>query len=84
MTVGAGVLRSAESLDEARGVLDAVADAMSGAPVAAEWSELRNLVDVGTALVASALARAESRGAHTRRDFLDTDPAFRCRLVVGP
>jgi L-aspartate oxidase len=83
MTVGAGVLRSSESLDEARGVLDAVAEAAAGAPATSEWSELRNLVDVGAALVASARAREESRGAHTRSDFPDTDPAFRCRLVVG-
>jgi L-aspartate oxidase len=63
--------------------LHAVGEATADAAVNAEWSELRNLVDVGEALVASALAREESRGAHTRTDFLDTDPAFRCRLVVG-
>src|SRR5581483_10230641 len=83
MTVGAGVLRSAASLGETADVLRAVGDATAGAPVDAEWSELRNLVDVGDALVSAALAREESRGAHTRTDFPDTDPAFRCRLVVG-
>jgi L-aspartate oxidase len=83
MTVGAGVLRSAASLDETAGVLHAVGEATADAAVNAEWSELRNLVDVGEALVASALAREESRGAHTRTDFPDTDAAFRCRLVVG-
>src|SRR5581483_3938770 len=83
MTVGAGVLRSAASLRETAEVLGAIGQATAGAPVDAEWSELRNLVDVGDALVAAALAREESRGAHTRTDFPDTDPAFRCRLVVG-
>ena len=83
MTVGAGVLRSAGSLGETADVLHAVGEATAGAAVNAEWSELRNLVDVGEALVASALAREESRGAHTRTDFPDTDAAFRCRLFVG-
>ena len=83
MTGGAGVLRSAASLGETAAVLRAVGDATAGAPVDADWSELRNLVDVGEALVSAALAREESRGAHTRTDFPDTDPAFRCRLVIG-
>ncbi|MBV9255317.1 MAG: FAD-binding protein, partial [Actinobacteria bacterium] len=83
MTLGAGVLRSAGSLGETAEVLRAVGEATKGAAVNAEWSELRNLVDVGDALVTAALAREESRGAHTRTDFPDTDPAFRCRLVAG-
>ena len=48
---------------------------------AADW-ELANLCDVGAALAASALAREESRGAHTRTDFPDRDdPRFQHRLV---
>ena len=45
--------------------------------------ELRNLVTVGHAILAMALARAESRGAHTRTDFPLTDPRLRVRFVVG-
>ena len=35
--------------------------------------ELRNLVLLGRAVVTAATARTESRGAHTRDDFPDTD-----------
>lgn len=38
-----------------------------------EALELDNLVDVGMATLASALAREESRGAHSRVDFPDRD-----------
>ena len=45
--------------------------------------ELRNLATVGAALAAAAAARTESRGAHARTDFPDTDPAQRVRYVHG-
>jgi succinate dehydrogenase/fumarate reductase flavoprotein subunit len=45
--------------------------------------ELGNLVQLADALLASARARTESRGAHARREFPDTDPAWRRRLVHG-
>jgi L-aspartate oxidase len=79
MTTGAGVLRDAASLAETADVLDAVVVA-EDSPA---WCEVANLATVGRALVASALAREESRGAHTRADFPDTSPTFRCRLVHG-
>ena len=37
--------------------------------------EDRNLLDVAGAMITAAQARTESRGAHSRRDFWDTDPA---------
>ena len=64
MTTHAGVLRSAESLGEAA---DACAGQVAGDDPGA-W-ELRNLATVGRLLCAAALAREESRGAHTRTDF---------------
>jgi len=83
MTVGAGVLRSAASLAGVAALLAEVGAAVADLPETPAWAELRNLADVGAALVAAATAREESRGAHTRTDFPDTDPAFRCRLVVA-
>jgi L-aspartate oxidase len=57
----------------------AVATAAEG--IAAE--ELRNLVDVGSALAAAALARVETRGVHTRSDAPARDDAhFRVRVAV--
>jgi aspartate oxidase len=43
---------------------------------------VRNLAEVGSALVEAATAREESRGAHTRADHPETSAAFRCRLVA--
>ncbi|MGZ4717104.1 MAG: L-aspartate oxidase [Acidimicrobiales bacterium] len=95
MTTGAGVLRSAESLDTTARVLaeiEASLPAVVGRPGAAgpddranltTVAELANLVEVGRALLAAATLRHESRGAHTRTDFPDTDPAFRHRIVLG-
>jgi len=42
---------------------------------------LANMVTLAGAVLGSALAREETRGAHSRSDFPDTDPAWRCRLV---
>ena len=75
MTLGAGVLRSAASLDDTARVLDGL-----GAPAD---PEVRNLLTVGSALLAAARAREESRGAHTRVDFPDPSPAYRVRLVLS-
>jgi L-aspartate oxidase len=73
MTVGAGVLRDADSLEQTAKVLATVGAA--GDP------ELANLAVVGQVLVAAALAREESRGNHWRVDFPDTRDEFRVRLV---
>ena len=73
MTRGAGVLRSAESLDETAKEL---------AAVPAYDPEVRNLLTVAGALLAAALEREESRGNHTRSDFPGTSDKFRVRMVV--
>jgi L-aspartate oxidase len=78
MTVNAGVLRSAESLGVAAAACDGVVDGDD----LASW-ELRNLATVGRVLCAAALAREESRGAHTRSDFEATSDALRVRFVVN-
>ena len=78
MTAQAGVLRSAASLERAAA---ACAGAVGGDDPAA-W-ELRNLATVGRALCAGALAREESRGAHTRTDHESERPDLRVRFVIG-
>jgi len=82
MTLDAGVLRTAESLGTAEQALEAVGCPPAGSAIATEL-ELLNLLDVGRALLAAATARQESRGAHARRDFPDTDPAFHHRIVLA-
>jgi L-aspartate oxidase len=79
MSDHAGVLRTAESL--------AHADALVRRPVAPGGSavnaaEMRNLQTVGQAVVAGALAREETRGAHARVEFPERDPVLLLRFVV--
>ncbi|MDX1978218.1 MAG: L-aspartate oxidase [Pseudanabaenaceae cyanobacterium bins.68] len=46
------------------------------------WVESRNLTDFAALLVRSALFRTESRGAHFRQDFPDTDQAWQVHSVI--
>jgi len=78
MTANAGVLRSAVSLGEAAA---ACAGEVEGDDLGS-W-ELRNLATVGRLLCVAALAREESRGAHTRTDFDATREDLRLRLIAG-
>jgi L-aspartate oxidase len=80
MTEGAGVLRSAASLEAAATVVDPMG---AVAPSSPEEGELANLAVVARAVLVSAAARAETRGAHARVEYPDADPSWRCRLVHG-
>jgi L-aspartate oxidase len=72
MTMGAGVVRTAESLDAARADIAALTPPPG---------ELDNLVTVAQAIIAAATAREESRGGHRRGDFPATLEAFSHRFV---
>jgi L-aspartate oxidase len=74
MTEGAGVLRSAGSLEATRKELEALGDPAG--------EENRNLLTVAHALLAAAEERTETRGAHARSDHPQTDPALQIRLVL--
>jgi len=82
MSIGAGVLRSATSLDEVSTVVTATLTAVGDAP-GVEAAELRNLAQIAQALVAAAIVRTESRGTHARTDHPLADPEQAHRLVVG-
>lgn len=69
----AGLSRDANGLSEADGVLSRWAPP---AATDAKSAEDANLWWVARAVVASALARRESRGGHFRRDLPQSDPAF--------
>jgi L-aspartate oxidase len=83
MTGGAGVVRSASSLSTAATAVDDLALALGDRRASVEAGELGNLIQLADALLASAQARTESRGAHARSEFPGTDPAWRRRLVHG-
>ncbi|MGY6502517.1 MAG: L-aspartate oxidase [Acidimicrobiales bacterium] len=84
MTTLAGVTRSAESLAEAAAVISRLASGtgIGGQVDPATW-EVRNLLDVGAALVATAAQRTESRGCHIRSDFPDAADDQLVRYVIG-
>ena len=74
MTDDVGVLRSRESLERAQATLDT-------APQCGD-RELSNLTTLARAVTAAALARTESRGAHSRIDHADRDEAQRRRVII--
>ncbi|MFI7481350.1 L-aspartate oxidase [Kocuria sp. M1R5S2] len=95
MWAGAGVLRDRaglEALDRhLAGLRTPAARPVPGAPAPARAElENRNLLTVGRAVVAAALHRTESRGAHFREDFPAPDPeqarrtAWRLERAVAP
>ncbi len=84
MTTGAGVLRNAESLTATAAIVAAVADDLPPITARPDLAEVANLVEVARALLTSATRREESRGAHTRTDHPDTEPAYLVRIVLGP
>ncbi|THV41909.1 L-aspartate oxidase [Glycomyces buryatensis] len=67
MSAGAGVLRSAASLEATAEALTALGDNVSGRPRPATW-EATNLLTVATAVTAAAYSRRETRGSHWRED----------------
>jgi L-aspartate oxidase len=81
MTDGAGVLRSAASLDATAKTLDTLASRTCTAPEPTAW-ETTDLLAVATALVAAAVQREETRGAHWREDFPDASDGWRGHLVT--
>jgi L-aspartate oxidase len=83
MTRGAGVVRNATSIGSARAVVEETDALLAAAPETVHTGELRNLVVLADALLDSALARTETRGAHARSDHPDTEPSWRRRLVHG-
>lgn len=68
----AGVLRTADSLNDARQRLDAIVSGSSGSPSTESW-ETANVACVASVLVEQALRRTETRGSHWREDFPDRD-----------
>ena len=88
---GCGVVRSRAGLMDARDRIDALAEEAAGIAVPGPrevnyaWQEALDLVNqltVARTIVASALARDESRGAHFRSDFPESDDKHWLRYSV--
>ncbi|MFA5122510.1 L-aspartate oxidase [Zavarzinia sp.] len=88
MMADAGLLRSDASLRRALEKLQGLTAAAARLPAAEGPAavraavELRNLLTVGRLVVLLALARTESRGAHSRTDFPVAAPAWAHRQTV--
>lgn len=81
MTDGAGVLRSADSLDATAKTLDELGRRQAHEVRPESW-EAANLHTVATALVTVARMREETRGSHWRDDFPQPDPRWRVHLLT--
>ncbi|GAB2582583.1 L-aspartate oxidase [Paractinoplanes abujensis] len=79
MTRGAGVLRSAGSLDATAKELSRLAE-LRDTPRNAAW-EATNLLTVAAVLVAAARSRRETRGCHWREDFGAAEDEWRGHLL---
>ncbi|WP_431284379.1 FAD-binding protein [Humitalea sp. 24SJ18S-53] len=88
----AGPFRTAQSLRLAEQGIAAVRAAMGSVPPGApghghdllrlDWFDLRQMLLVADCVVTAGLARQESRGAHQREDFPDTDEAWTLNQVI--
>ena len=82
MFAGAGVVRSADSLSEARTEVEAIGrSGPEGIPSDRRHGELANLITSARALLAAATLRTETRGAHARRDFPEASERWRRRII---
>ena len=72
-----GITRDAQGLAEAADQVDFWCRYVLGQvfPDPAGWT-MQNMLTVARLMIAAAIAREESRGVHTRRDFPETDPAW--------
>jgi fumarate reductase flavoprotein subunit len=91
----AGLVRDAEGLDAALGVIDRIERDLERVGVPGDpslnlawhdWLNLRNQTVTARLIVQSALERQESRGAHWRRDFPETvaGPPYVVQIRRGP
>jgi L-aspartate oxidase len=72
MTFRAGVLRSADGLADAAGLLDKLAGVAADVVDQESW-ETTNLLTISLALADAAALREETRGSHWREDFPQRD-----------
>jgi succinate dehydrogenase/fumarate reductase flavoprotein subunit len=92
MSEKAGPFRTGAKLTQALAALDGLADELGDEPVTSgggfdpvltDWLDLRNMLLAARAVVLSALARTESRGAHQREDFTGLSANWNGNQVVA-
>jgi L-aspartate oxidase len=80
MSLGAGVLRSADSLIETTNELSRLETRKSNSPQVSAW-ETTNLFQLAQTILRAALIRQETRGSHWREDFPMSSATWEKRIV---
>lgn len=80
MSLGAGVIRTKESLNNTSVTLEKIRTRGSTNPCVEAW-EATNLYILAEVIVASALIREETRGSHWREDFPSESPSWMKRII---
>jgi len=80
MSIGAGVLRSANSLEITEAKLSEINAITSKEPCVEAW-ETTNLLQLSQGIVRSAQLREETRGSHWREDFPVSVESWRKRII---
>jgi len=79
----AGICRSTKELEEAIATIQLLQTEIASLQSQTRiWVETRNLTDFAYLLIKSALFRTESRGAHFRVDYPDTDSDWQVHTVI--
>jgi succinate dehydrogenase / fumarate reductase flavoprotein subunit len=85
---GAGVVRDTPTLERTLTRLDQIRRVAEASPTGAgdlaAALDLRSMLLTAEATVRAALLRTESRGAHQRSDYPETDPDWQRTIVVRP
>jgi L-aspartate oxidase len=82
MIEGAGVVRSASSLEAAGASIHALAAEVGTAtPPDRAHGEVVNLITAATSVLRAATVRCETRGAHARSDYPELSDRWRRRIV---
>lgn len=81
MSKKAGIVRSAEKLNQAIEELRAIKKLLPEEITEYNLLKIKHITDICTLICESALIRKESRGGHIREDFQSEDPAFCAHLI---
>ena len=81
MSKNAGIVRSAEKLNEALEELNSIKAQLPEKIDEYNLLKIKHITDICTLICKSALIREESRGGHIREDFKEEDPKFCAHLI---
>jgi L-aspartate oxidase len=81
MSKNAGIVRSAQKLQEAISELDTIKKQLPEKIEEYNLLKIKHITDICTLICKSAIIRKESRGGHIREDFQSEDPAF-CKHLI--